>query len=141
MATDLLLSDALVAQITAHAEAVYPEECCGILVGTAGRALRRVEAENVAAAPLRRRRYVIPPELLLAVHREVRGTEEDVVGYYHSHPDRPAEPSAFDLEHALAGTTYLIAGLDAGRVRAMRCWRLGTDGESFVEESWTTNTS
>jgi len=131
-----------VAQVSAHAEAAYPEECCGVLVGTPrrgggpARVVRVVEAQNVAPGE-RRRRYSIAPELLFAVHREVRGTEHDVVGYYHSHPGRPAEPSPYDLEHALPGASYLIVGLVAGSVAEIRCFRLGTDGKAFVEESWT----
>lgn len=142
MTADLVFPAPLVAQVSAHAEAAYPEECCGVLVGTPrnggepARIVRVVEAEN-AAPDERRRRYSIAPELLFAVHREVRGTELDVVGYYHSHPGRPAEPSPYDLEHALPGASYLIVGLDAGCAAEIRCFRLGNDGKAFVEESWT----
>jgi len=142
MTADLVLPEPFVSQVNAQAEAAYPEECCGVLVGTPrssgepARVVRVVEAANAAPAE-RHRRYSIPPELLFAVHREVRGTELDVVGYYHSHPGRPAEPSSYDLEHALPGVSYLIVALDAGRAAEIRCWRLGPDGQAFLEESWT----
>ena len=85
------------------AEAAYPEEGCGLLVGKrmpGGRArVTRVEtATNVAAD--RRTGFEVDPGLRIGLERELRGTDQSIVGHFHSHPDGPARPSATDLAKA-----------------------------------------
>src|SRR5215813_891759 len=92
--------------IRRHAEASYPEECCGFLLGTLEG--ERTRIERVVAAgnereESRHNRYLIRPESVLAVHKEARLLGCDIVGYYHSHPDHPARPSEFDRDHAWPG--------------------------------------
>ena len=60
-------------------------------------------------------RYLIAPDDLRQLEREVREAGQEVVGYYHSHPDHPAAPSAFDAEHAWPWYSYLIVRIDRGR--------------------------
>ena len=117
----------VLSRLAAHAVATYPEECCGLLVGellpSGEHSVRRsVPAPNVADE--RRRRYAIDPAVLLAAHREARRDRRRIVGYYHSHPDRPAVPSAFDLEHAWPESSYLIFALTRGRPAEARSYRL-----------------
>ena len=71
-----------------------PEECCGLLLGRDGRAEEARPAANVAAEPCRR--FEIDPQILVDAHRAARAGGADVVGYYHSHPVGPSEPSAAD---------------------------------------------
>ncbi len=132
---ELLIPAAVVARIHSHAERAYPEECCGVLVGRGRRVERSVEAANVAPGE-RARRYAIDSEVLLAVHQEARRARREVVGYYHSHPDRPARPSAFDLECAWPGASYLIVALEDARVVELRSWRIDPGGR-FEEEPWS----
>lgn len=85
------------------AEAAYPEEACGLLVGRripGGHArVTRVEAAaNVAAD--RRTGFEVDPGLRIGLERELRETDQAIVGHYHSHPDGPARPSATDLAKA-----------------------------------------
>lgn len=131
--------------IRAHGEATYPEECCGILVGSiertaAGngaalaRVVRLVGAENERAQENRHNRYLIPPEVILRTEREARADGLDVVGYYHSHPDHPSRPSDFDRDHAWPGYSYLIVSVREGRARDERSWRLSDDRSRFDEE-------
>jgi len=91
-------------RIHAHARETYPEECCGFLIGTQD--LRRVVVEIRRTANVRsddrRTRYTIDPRETLRLDRELRGTEREIVGFYHSHPDVPAVPSAFDHGPRLA---------------------------------------
>ena len=122
----------LLERVAAHAERTHPEECCGVLVGKDRRVERVVTADNVAAE--RTRRYAIAPETLLAVHKEAREAARDVVGYYHSHPEGQAHPSAFDLRHAWPETSYLIVELADSRVVGMKSFRLSCDGRRFEEE-------
>ena len=89
--------------VSAAAEAAYPEEACGLLVGRripGGHArVTRVEAAvNVAAD--RRTGFEVDPGLRIGLERELRGTDQAIVGHYHSHPDGPARPSATDLAKA-----------------------------------------
>ncbi len=135
--TELLLPAAVLDRICRHAEHTYPEECCGVLIGQGRRVERSVEAANVADGE-RTRRYAIDSEVLLAVHEEARQRRRDVVGYYHSHPDRPARPSAFDLDHAWPETSYLIVALEDRRVVELRSWRIDPGGDRFEEEPWST---
>lgn len=85
-----------------------PEECCGLLLGC--EAIEDVRsAANVAADP--RRRFEIDPQALIDTHRAARAGGPRVIGYYHSHPAGPAEPSAIDRAMAAGdGKVWAIVG-------------------------------
>lgn len=125
-----------------HAATTYPEECCGVLLGTVlgdggeeGSIVERVLPIENEREDSRHNRYLITPETVLAAHREARRLKLDIVGYYHSHPDHPAEPSDFDREHAWPGMSYVIVAVEDGEVEATRSWRLADDRSCFHEES------
>jgi proteasome lid subunit RPN8/RPN11 len=123
--------------IRLHAEASYPEECCGFLIGTTEGEATRVERAVAAGnerEESRHNRFLISPENVLAAHKEARRAGLDVVGYYHSHPDHPARPSEFDREHAWPGMSYLIVSIEKGRQVDARSWRLSDDRAAFAEE-------
>ena len=120
-----------------HAVATYPEECCGFLLGRTDGAVTTVERTSPAGnerQESRHNRFLIHPETVLAAHKEARALGLDVVGYYHSHPDHPAQPSEFDREHAWPGLSYAIVSVRNGRVAETRSWRLADDRERFEEE-------
>lgn len=113
------LSRAHLAAIARAAEQAYPEECCGLLVGTLDGARRRVTrvvpSANVAEGD-RRKRFEVDPRLILKLQRELRGRAERLVGHYHSHPDGPADPSATDAEMTWEpGLAWLIVPVAEGR--------------------------
>jgi len=122
----LRLPSSLLAAIRRHGESAYPAECCGALVG------RGVDAgkEVVRLAPAVNRRtddphrYLIAPDDLRRLEAEVRREGLEIVGYYHSHPDHPARPSAFDAEHAWPWYSYLIVRIDHGRAADAASWVL-----------------
>lgn len=102
-----------------HGEEAYPHESCGVLVGRS-----EGEARLVAAAvrcgntrtDSPQNRYGIDPREILRVAREARPQGWDVVGFYHSHPDHPAQPSATDLAEAhWFGCSYVITRVERGR--------------------------
>ena len=100
---EVLLPRAALQCIETQAEAAYPQECCGLLVGTRNAALitiSRAEASaNVAgetAGVDTRRRFEVDPRLRLALVRELEESGETIVGLYHSHPNHPAGPSRHD---------------------------------------------
>ena len=122
----LRLPDALAEEIRRHGEAAYPAECCGAMIG-------RVEGEakdvvRLAPAVNRRtddpHRYLIAPDDLRRLEREVGAAGLEIVGYYHSHPDHPAAPSRFDADHAWPWYSYLIVRVDKGRGAEMASWVL-----------------
>lgn len=135
----LVLSGGDAERMHAHLARAYPEEGCGVLLGReAEDGVRRVSRvlplENVRGEE-RTRRYLIAPEQFLAADREARAAGEDVIGFFHSHPDHPARPSGFDLEHAWPWYTYVIVGIAQGRVDATTAWRLADDRGAFEPES------
>lgn len=116
----------------------YPEEGCGVMLGTENGEDREV----VRAVPLgnqradsRGNRYLISPEQFLDAERTARREGLDVLGFFHSHPDHPARPSAFDLEHAWPWYSYLIVSVEHGRVRDVTAWRLNEDRSRFEPEA------
>lgn len=136
-------------RIRDHAHAIYPQECCGALVGRslggadAGgddgfekRVVRAVPLTN-ERADARDRRYVISSGVVREVEVDAARDQMELLGFYHSHPDHSAEPSRFDLEHAWPWYIYLILSVRGGVVGAPRGWRLAADRRGFLEDSVT----
>ncbi|HEX2224373.1 MAG TPA: M67 family metallopeptidase [Thermoanaerobaculia bacterium] len=123
--------------ISRHAAMSYPEECCGVLIGRSsadGTFVERVLSVGNERQDSRHNRFLINPETVLAAHKEARALGLDIVGYYHSHPDHPAQPSEFDREHAWPGLSYLIVSVQGGKVAEARSWRLSDDRDRYEEE-------
>lgn len=121
-----------------HLRDAYPEEGCGVLLGRDRAGVRDVERVipfDNRREDARERRYLIAPEQLLAADRESRAQGLDVIGVFHSHPDHPARPSAFDLEHAWPYYSYLIVSLEQGRIADATSWRLREDRTGFDPET------
>jgi proteasome lid subunit RPN8/RPN11 len=143
----VLLEDEVLAAVRAHALAVYPDECCGALfgrdtVGDGGESgplrrpreiLRAIPAGN-AWPGARGERYLIPPEAVRALEAAAHRSGLEVVGFYHSHPDGVAVPSAFDLETAWPWYSYLILAVGVEGVGEARSWRLRDDRTGFEEQ-------
>jgi proteasome lid subunit RPN8/RPN11 len=126
------------ARIHAHLCDAYPEEGCGVLLGRdadEARAVERVVPFENRREDERHHRYLIAPEQLLLAEQEGREAGLDLVGFFHSHPDHPASPSAFDLEHAWPYYSYLIVSVEGGRVADARSWRLAADRSRFEPET------
>lgn len=127
-----------VRSIEDHAREAYPEECCGFLLGTLGepkavRATRR--AANVAPED-RPRRYAIDPRELLAADREASRAGQEILGFYHSHPDHPARPSDFDLGHAAwPGYSYVILSIVDRNPNDLRAWLMDSERRSVQAET------
>jgi proteasome lid subunit RPN8/RPN11 len=131
---ELILTEGDLRVIQDHAERCYPEECCGFLIGAqqdSAIAVVVVQAATNAREDRRHDRFVIPPEAVLAAHRDAERQGLDVVGYYHSHPDHPPDPSEFDREHAWPGLSYLIVAVRDGVAAEARSWRLRADRTGF----------
>jgi proteasome lid subunit RPN8/RPN11 len=133
----LRLPGALADEIRRHGEAAYPAECCGAMVGRAEGGAK--EVLRLSPAINRRtddpHRYLIAPDDLRQLERAVREAGQEIVGYYHSHPDHPARPSAFDAEHAWPWYSYLIVRVDRGRGADMASWVLDDERPLMHPES------
>jgi proteasome lid subunit RPN8/RPN11 len=139
---DLFLAAGVDAAIRQHGEETYPHECCGALVGRAGRVEAAVALPNTTDEGPRRRFLVRPSDYRLAEQQagELGG---ELLGFYHSHPDHPARPSQFDLDHAWPTFAYIIVAVEGiGLTRpsdegaaaaAMTVWFLKDDRSSFEE--------
>ncbi len=120
------------AAIRRHGEETYPHECCGALVGAGGVATVAVPLPNTTEEGPRRRFLVRPSDYRMA---EARASElgGELLGFYHSHPDHPARPSQFDLDHAWPNFAYVIVAVASGKAQAMTVWSLQEDRSSFDE--------
>jgi len=118
--------------IRRHGEETYPHECCGALVGNGDRVAAAVALPNTTEEGPRRRFLVRPSDYMLAEKRaaELGG---ELLGFYHSHPDHPARPSQFDLDHAWPNFQYVIVAVQSGRTADMTVWFLKDDRSSFEE--------
>jgi proteasome lid subunit RPN8/RPN11 len=127
-----LSPDALDA-VFAHAQHVYPFECCGALLGRDRRVRQALHLPNTTGEGPRRR-FLIRPEDYRLAEAEALAAGLELVGFYHSHPDHPARPSDFDLEHAWPSLSYVIVSVCDGRTREVTSWRLREDRSAFDEE-------
>ena len=107
----LVLDPRQLAAIRHHGEADYPAEACGLIGGdplSFRRAQERLDRDGL-----------------------------EVIGVYHSHPDHPPAPSAFDRDHAWPWLSYVIVGVGAGHAGDPKSWVLADDRGTFAEESIT----
>ena len=120
-----------------HGEETYPHECCGVLLGHVEGDGNRVVSSIARAGNTRadspQNRYSIDPKELVRIQREGRERGEDIIGFYHSHPDHPARPSQYDLDHAWPTFAYVIVAVAAGAAGDMTVWYLKEDRSSFEE--------
>jgi len=120
--------------IRAHGHETYPHECCGALIGRDGVVAEILALPNTTEEGPRRRFLVRPSDYREA---ERRATElgAELLGFYHSHPDHPARPSQYDLDHAWPNFAYIIVAVAAGVAGDMTVWFLKDDRSSFEEGS------
>src|SRR5512146_2964736 len=103
----------------AHGEETYPHECCGVLLGKFASGVWMVEdavkADNTRIDSAHNRFNIAPAELV-KIEREARGRRLDIAGFYHSHPDHPAQWSATDFAEAhWIGCAYVITAISQGK--------------------------
>lgn len=117
----------------AHGEETYPHECCGILLGHLHEGDNEVDAV-VRAGNTRtdsaHNRYHIAPQELVKAQREGRALGLEIVGFYHSHPDHPAQWSRTDFEEAhWFGCSYVITAVAQGKAVVTNSFLLRGTGE------------
>ena len=130
--------------IRQHGEETYPHECCGVLLGrfddsgASTKTVSRVVRCGNTRADSPHNRYNIDPRELIRIQREGRERGEDIVGFYHSHPDHPAQWSSTDLAEAhWFGCSYVITSVEKGKAMITNSFELtGSDepDKKFVDE-------
>lgn len=126
--------------LRAHGEETYPHECCGVLLGkneagagnaSANRVHQLVRAGNTRTDSAHNR-YNIAPQELVKIQRQARGLGLDIVGFYHSHPDHPAQWSPTDYAEAhWLGCSYIITSVEKGKAALTNSFLLtGTSEEN-----------
>ena len=142
----LKLSQSDYLSLRQHGEETYPHECCGVLLGrfddnAAGsitKSVSRIARCGNTRADSPHNRYQIDPRELIRIQREGRERGEDIVGFYHSHPDHPAQWSPTDLAEAhWFGCSYMITSVEKGVATITNAFELvGSDeaDKKFVDE-------
>jgi proteasome lid subunit RPN8/RPN11 len=124
----LKINKQLYEAVRQHGEETYPHECCGVLLGQADAGMRVVT--SVARCGNTRddspqNRYNIDPRELIRIQREGRERGEDIVGFYHSHPDHPAQWSATDFAEAHGyGCSDVITRVAKGKADVTNAFEL-----------------
>ena len=127
-------------RIRHHGEETYPYECCGVLLGQfGGGGMKSVQAtvpcDNQRSDSLQNR-YAIDPRDVVRIQRDARERAQDIVGFYHSHPDHPVRWSATDLEEAhWPGCSYVITSVVDGLATQTNSFNLhGEDDSKHFED-------
>ena len=132
----LNLQDGVAQAIRQHGTETYPNECCGALFGRDGAVVSTFALPNTTEEGPRRRFLVRPQD-----YREAEGRAAtlglELLGFYHSHPDHPARPSQYDLDHAWPVFSYIIVSVRAGVPEDMTSWVLRDDRSGFNPEDLT----
>jgi proteasome lid subunit RPN8/RPN11 len=149
----LIINADQIQAIYCHAEHAYPEECCGILLGTIDKLTKTLveviptinaweQSASIVgvASPLENRdrtktsRYTIPPQAILAAQKRGRDLQLNIIGFFHSHPDCAAIPSICDRDRAWDIYSYPIVSVIQGKVSDLQSWVLDCDGLFQTEE-------
>lgn len=132
------IPEQLLSEIRDHGVRDYPYECCGLLLGRyepEGKVVGETyPISNAREESAKRNRFLIQPEELLRGERYARDHQMEVVGFYHSHPDSPAIPSRYDLEHAWPTYSYIIVSTSANQANELYSWEQESDRSRFNQE-------
>jgi len=129
----LTITPAVDQAIRQHGAETYPHECCGALYGANGRVTDILALPNVTEEGPRRR-FRISDKDYLKTERRASELGAELLGFYHSHPDHPARPSQYDLDHAFPTFSYIIVSVREGKPEDMTSWRLRDDRSAFDPE-------
>ena len=118
-----------------HGEETYPHECCGVLLGQMNEEGTRTVTSIARAGNTRtdsaHNRYNIDPKELIRIQREGRERGEDIIGFYHSHPDHPAQWSPTDFAEAhWFSCSYVITSVEKGKAALTNSFELTGSDES-----------
>ena len=130
------LSPGQINEIRVFAQDAYPNECCGLLAGRTA-ANGDITVTRIVTSPNTRiddqghggqDRFEVDPQVRFDLMRALQGSDETIVGHYHSHPDHPAEPSETDLDQAFEpDLVWLIVAVEQDKAGEITAWRLNRE--------------
>jgi proteasome lid subunit RPN8/RPN11 len=141
----IVISAVQIQIISDHAENIYPEECCGILVGeingTTKTVIEVIPTINVWGKSelvdeidrTKYSRYTISPQAIFQAQKSARDRQLEIIGFFHSHPDNLAIPSNCDRDRAWEVYSYPIVSVIAGKVSDLKSWVLDSDRQFQAE--------
>ena len=132
----LMLGAGVDEAIRDHGRQTYPHECCGAMLGRAGVVVEACPLPNTTEEGPRRR-FLVRPQDYRAAERSATERGLELLGFYHSHPDHPARPSQYDLDHAWPVFSYVIVSVREAVPAELTSWRLREDRAAFDEETVT----
>ena len=134
----ITIADEQLNEIREHGVRDHPYECCGLLLGrfaAEGKVVKETyPISNAREESAKRNRFLIEPQELMHGERYARDHDLEVVGFYHSHPDSPAVPSLYDLEHAWPTYSYIIVSTRADAATDLFSWEQEPDRSKFNPE-------
>ena len=134
----IVIEAALQREIGAHGAETYPNECCGALLGRAGseeRTVTKLLRIDNAREDSAHNRFLITDRDYVDVEKRAAEAGLDLLGFYHSHPDHPARPSRYDLDHAFPWFSYVIVAVADGSPGDLTSWVLSEDRSTFHPET------
>lgn len=136
-----LLARSLLSEMSAHGRDAYPYECCGAMLGGRDRdgqatVERLVRLDNVSGED-QRRRFFVSPDDYRSAEAEADDAGVALLGFYHSHPDHPAQPSTTDRDYAWPFFIYIIISIEKQEYRDIGTFTLDTGSGEFVSEDLT----
>lgn len=136
MAVEICTTD--IEAIRGHGEETFPNECCGFMLGTYENGNKKtvelLRADNDRESENQYNRFLITPEAYMRGEKAGRSKGLDIVGFYHSHPNAPARPSQYDLDHAWPFYSYVIVSIMDKKWDNMTSWVLNEDRSAFGAE-------
>jgi proteasome lid subunit RPN8/RPN11 len=132
------IENAAWAEMVRHAQACYPRECCGILLGTVDGADKRVASIAIACRNAyegdRPDRFALDPKDMIAAERQARQSGLDVLGFFHSHPDEESYFSATDLANSAPWYSNVVMSVRNGAVKTARAFIANVEQTEAPEE-------
>lgn len=133
----LRMSARLLQTIRDHGRQSYEDEACGVIYGRSQDGTKEVLAlqrlENSRDGE-RHRRFLITPEDYKQAETQASARGLELLGFYHSHPNHSAYPSAYDLEHAWPFFSYVIVSVRNSEPSEVRSFVMEDDRSGFSEE-------
>lgn len=125
-------------EIQNHGAEAYPEECCGAMLGSVdpdGKKItsRIIRIENTSSEN-RHRRFAVTAEDYKKLESQAKSENLTLLGFYHTHPDHPAQPSETDLSFAWPFFSYIILSIKSGEPSDLNSFELDLDSEKFQSE-------
>ena len=140
----IILSKTQLNEIQLHGKEAYPEECCGAMLGKVNsnnekvtEKIFRIENnwENVSGTiETKNRRFAITAEDYKKLELEAKNLNLTLLGFYHTHPDHPAEPSGTDLSYAWPFFSYIIQSIKNRNADVINSFELDLDTNQFIKE-------